>query len=70
METLECIPRKWGNSLGLTIPKEIVEKEGLSEGKPIVITLNARPSLRSIFGTAKFSKTAQEMKDEDRRGWD
>jgi antitoxin component of MazEF toxin-antitoxin module len=69
METLECIPRKWGNSLGITLPKEVVETEGISEGTPVIITLNARPNLRDLFGTVKFSKTAQEMKDEDREAW-
>ena len=69
METIECIPRKWGNSLGITIPKDVAEKEGVSEGRPIIITLNTKPNLRSIFGTFKFSKTAQQMKDEEREAW-
>jgi len=70
METVECVPRKWGNSLGVTIPKDVAEREGISEGKPVRIILNAKPDLRSIFGTAKFSKSAQEMKDEERRAWE
>jgi antitoxin component of MazEF toxin-antitoxin module len=69
MVTIECVPRKWGNSLGVTLPKDVVEKEGLIEGRPVIITLNARPDLRSLFGTVKFSKTAQQMKDEDRDAW-
>lgn len=69
METIECIPRKWGNSLGVTLPKEVIENEGLVEGKPVLITLNARPDLRTIFGSFKFSKTAQQMKDEEREAW-
>jgi antitoxin component of MazEF toxin-antitoxin module len=70
METIKCFPRKWGNSLGVTIPKEIVEKEGIVSGKPVIIQLNPRADIWSIFGTAKFKKTAQQMKDEERRGWD
>jgi hypothetical protein len=26
-------------------------------------------TLRDIFGTVKFKKTAQQMKDEDRKAW-
>lgn len=70
MEMIECIPRRWGNSLGITIPQSIVDKEGIVPGKPIIINLNARADIWSLFGTAKFKKTAQQMKDEERRGWD
>jgi len=69
METIECIPRKWGNSLGITIPKEVAEREALSEGKPVMITLKTKPDLRSLFGTVKFSQSSQEAKDEMRKGW-
>ncbi len=69
METIECVPRKWGNSLGVTIPKDVAERESLSEGRRVIITLNARPDLRSIFGSFNFSKTAQQMKDEERKAW-
>jgi len=69
METIECKPRKWGNSLGITIPKEVVEREGLTPETPITITLNAKPDIRSLFGCAKFSQSAQEAKDEMRGGW-
>ncbi len=70
METVECVPRKWGNSLGITIPKDVAKRQGISEGKPVRITLNAKPDLHSLFGTAKFSKSAQEMKDEERWAWE
>jgi antitoxin component of MazEF toxin-antitoxin module len=70
MDTITCIPRKWGNSLGITIPKDVIEREGISEGQPLIISLSAKPDLRVLFGTAKFSKSAQQMKDEDRLEWD
>jgi hypothetical protein len=69
MEKIECKPRRWGNSLGIAIPKKIVEKEGISPGRPITITLNPKPDLNGLFGSLKFSKTAQQMKDEEREGW-
>lgn len=69
METIKCVPRQWGNSLGITIPKDLVEKEGIEEGKPITITLNPRPELKSIFASFKFSQSPQMMKDEERKQW-
>lgn len=69
METIECIPRKWGNSIGITIPKDVAEREGVSTDRPVTITLNARPDLRSLFGTVKFKESSQKIKDEMRKGW-
>jgi len=70
METIECIPRRWGNSLGVTLPQNVVEREGIVAGKPILINLNARTDIWKLFGSIKFKKTAQQLKDEARRGWD
>lgn len=69
METLEVIPRRWGNSLGVAIPKEVVEKEGVVPGKPLIISVNARPDFESVFGTVDFGKSAQKVKDEMKEGW-
>lgn len=41
METIKCIAKKWGNSIGVRIPKEIAEKEELVAGKAITVSIRA-----------------------------
>ncbi|MBI2144410.1 AbrB/MazE/SpoVT family DNA-binding domain-containing protein [Candidatus Woesearchaeota archaeon] len=72
METL-VKAKKWGSSLGLVIPKEMVKEMGAQEKSEFVMSL--RPTgksdvLKQAFGKLKGKgerKTAQEWKDEFRR---
>ncbi|MCF7871885.1 AbrB/MazE/SpoVT family DNA-binding domain-containing protein [Candidatus Woesearchaeota archaeon] len=62
--------RKWGSSLGVIIPKEIVEKKNLECGDEIDVELVKPCDLRKVFGTHKFKRSAQEIKDEMKKGWE
>lgn len=67
MKKIEGVARRWGSSLGVIIPKEVVEKEHIKEGQKIdFLILKDNKALRETFGTLKFRKTSQEMKDEIR----
>jgi len=70
MAKIEIITRKWGNSLGITLPKDIVDEEHLQENQRVVIEIKKVIDLRKIKGIGKFSKSAQKIKDEMRKGWD
>ncbi|MBI4019561.1 MAG: AbrB/MazE/SpoVT family DNA-binding domain-containing protein [Candidatus Aenigmarchaeota archaeon] len=68
METVKIRARAWGNSVGLVIPREIAEKEGIKPGKEVEILITKKTNvLKETFGTMKFKKSAQEMKDELRK---
>ncbi|MEK6983305.1 MAG: AbrB/MazE/SpoVT family DNA-binding domain-containing protein [Nanoarchaeota archaeon] len=69
----ESIARKWGNSIGLTIPKEVAEKIKIKENKKIrFIVLDDNNPIRRTFGMLKEWKTPTEqiMKDIRRDSWD
>ena len=61
--------RRIGNSLGIIIPSEEASANGLAEGDSVEIEVSRRASARELFGTAKFGRSAQEIKDEAREGW-
>jgi len=64
--------KKWGNSMGVILPKGLVDKEGLKENDRVVIEVVRKADLSKIFGTIKGSDrkmSGQEMKDMVRRGW-
>ena len=58
--------KKWGSSLGVIIPKEIVKKERLQEGQEIRIEIISRKKTtgEDIFGKLKFKKPIQILLDE------
>ncbi len=71
MKVFEAIPKKWGNSLGITIPKEVVKGEGLSPKEKIeIMILGKRKDLKEIFGTLKIKKSTQQIMDEIDEGYD
>ncbi len=69
MTEVETTTRKWGNSLGITIPREIVEEEKLEENQEIIVDIRKKTDIRRIRGLGKFKKSAQQLKDEMREGW-
>jgi len=63
--------KRWGNSIGLLIPKDIVEKENIKENQNIniIIVRDSSEVFDKTFGIlkGKLKKTAQQMKDEARK---
>lgn len=70
MTEIEVQTRKWGNSLGVTIPKKIIEQEHLGENQTITIEIKKAANIKVLFNSMKFTKSAQQLKDEMREGWE
>lgn len=60
--------RKWGNSLGVVIPREEASKEGLHENDEVEIVIRKAVDIRQLFGKYKF-RDLQSLKEELREGW-
>ncbi len=61
--------KKWGNSLGIVIPKEIVEKVHVKNNQILFLDVRSDP-LKEAFGSLKAWKIdSQKMKDELRKEW-
>ena len=68
MAECEVVARKWGHSLGVTLPKEFVEQTGIKENEKLkIFVVRESMTLQNLFGKFKFKKSAQQMKDESRR---
>lgn len=69
MIEIETTVRRWGNSFGVIIPKEIVEDEKLENKKIKLAFLRDNKVLEKSFGIlkGKLKQSAQEIKDEMRR---
>ena len=70
---IKTITRKWGNSIAVVIPKDIVESERIREDQEVTITVETRkPISAPLFGKFPRSskETPQEIKDEVKKGWE
>ena len=62
--------KKWGNSLSVIIPKELVRQMKLKENQEIAIELKPKTNvLNELFGFAKgkVNKTTEEIRKEARK---
>ena len=52
MQIFDAIPKQWGNSIGITIPKDIIEKKHISPKKKTkFIAIGAEmDNLKKAFG--------------------
>ena len=69
MIEIETTARKWGNSIGIALPKDVVEKANIEPDKEIKVFIqDKRVNLSKVFGTLKIKKPTQEILDEIRLG--
>ena len=72
MDQFKAVPKKWGNSLGITIPPEIIKSENLklNEEAVFLVVGDNRKKIKKIFGTLKIKKPTQQIMDEIDEGYD
>ena len=61
--------RRIGNSLGIIIPSDEVERHGIAEGDIVELEIERKVNLKEAFGSLKFARGTQQMKEEARSGW-
>ena len=67
---VEVIVKKWGNSLGIVLPREFVDKKKINENDEVLVEVVKRADLSDIFGIVKKRKlSGQEAKDLARKEW-
>jgi antitoxin component of MazEF toxin-antitoxin module len=59
----------WGNSLGIVLPKTLVNQEGLKEGEEVEITVRKTSDVHALRGKYPF-KDLQNEKNKMRHGWE
>ncbi len=68
---IEVKVKRWGNSMGVILPKSLVEKGELKEDDNIMIEVVKVADLSDIFGSIKKRKlSGQKAKDLMKEGWE
>ena len=61
-------PKKWGSSFGIVIPKEIIERENITQDSEIIVSIKKEKPIQEVFGGLKNWKVnSQKVKDEIRK---
>ena len=70
MSEVDVFARKWGDSLAVIIPNDIVKKEKISANEKLHIIIKKEADFSDLFGKFKTKKSAQQLKDESRKAWE
>lgn len=64
---VETIIKRWGNSLGVVIPNETVDKLSLKPNESIVIEITKKENpLKELFGAIRMKKSTEMIIKEAR----
>ena len=69
MMEIKAKTKKWGNSIGVIIPKEVIREQNIKPDQEITLMISKKPITKGkdIWGTMKFSKSTEElMRDVDK----
>lgn len=67
--TAEVEVRKWGNSMGVILPRELIKAKELKQHDKVLIDVTRKADLTKFFGSFKTRKSGQRFKDMVREGW-
>ncbi len=68
---IEVKTKKWGNSIGIIIPSEAVDKLNIKPEENLVIEINKKENvLKELFGAVKFKKPTEEILKEVRKDFE
>ncbi|HLD05740.1 MAG TPA: AbrB/MazE/SpoVT family DNA-binding domain-containing protein [Candidatus Nanoarchaeia archaeon] len=67
---VELIVRRWGNSFGVVLPKELLRQKKIRPNDKVLIELIKPADLSDVFGTLKTKMSGQKFKNLVRKGWE
>lgn len=68
---MECTVKKWGNSVGVILPKDVVKELDLKPNDKINIDVEKGVKVKDILGLVPgWSTDTQKVVDELKKGWD
>ena len=65
---IRTVLKRWGNSYGVIIPKDVALREGINENDEVEVIIKRAGNIRDLFGKYRF-EDVQRLKDELREGW-
>jgi len=71
MSEIECTAKKWGNSIGVVLPRNIVKEENIRPNEKVVVDIKKTHKAKEFFGLLpQWKVDTQKLKDKLREGWE
>ena len=68
---IETKTRKWGSSIGVILPKKVVDEIGIKPNEIIRIEVKKNVKVRDVFGMLpNWKRSADEIVKDLKKGWD
>jgi len=65
---IACKTKRWGNSVGIILPKEVVREKNIKPEEEILLDIvEKRTVLRELFGALRFKKSTPALLSESRK---
>ena len=61
--TVKAIVKKWGNSIGVLLPREFVEKEQIKINEEVFLDVVKKADLTKLFGSLERKMSGQDFKN-------
>ena len=66
---IEAIAKKWGDSVGFVVPKNVVEQEHITPNCKVKFEILKVSDISDTFGKLKRKLSGQEVKNQARANW-
>ncbi|MSR86270.1 AbrB/MazE/SpoVT family DNA-binding domain-containing protein [Candidatus Woesearchaeota archaeon] len=71
MQEVMVKTKKWGNSLGIVLPADVVKTEHLKPGEEVVVKIERKHNvLKEMFGAVTFKEPPEKIIKNMRKEWD
>ena len=67
---IQTTVKKWGNSMGGVLPRDLVKNKELKENDIVIINVVKEADLKNLFGSLKRKMSGQEFKNIVKEGWE
>ena len=67
---VECITKKWGSSIGVILPKDIITKDHIAVNEKIILNIKKKHTANEFFGLlSNWRRPTEDIKKEMKKGW-
>jgi len=70
MVLVECTAKRWGSSIGIVIPRKVIEDQHISENEKILVDVRKKRLGKEFFGILQdWKRPTEDIVKEMRKGW-
>ena len=69
MEEIEVQARRIGGSIGILLPHDVVQKEGIKSSQTVRILIKRQHTIDDFFGVTHWKRSTKDAMKDIKEGW-